>query len=624
MSGEDAAREVRRPWRESPLATRLGRRLLGWFLLLALLPLLASNVIGYLRSHQITEEVLEQSLEAVTQVQVLHVRNRIDRYLALLSAVAVGNEFLASGTRAAGGVAPSVMGGAATRPALDTYLQRQLLELADFSELILLGLEGEFVASTTPLEWSEEHPRRVEIAGPVEAFRGAVASDPPALRFSVSLTGIRGDHVGFLMGIVGPARLPSFFQIPEHVAGDIESLILDQEWRPLYVSHPHGPVDYSNPLETILAEMSLGTATNYQDRDGVKVIGRASEIPESSWIYLTEQPDAHALGALRQLRQASIYVAFAFALLVVGAAWFVSGGIVAPVHRLVDATRRLGAGDLKARVDPVTRDEIGALSLAFNEMASELAQSASRVKELHQREIERAQQLATVGELASGLAHEIKNPVMGISSGLDLVKRRVGDDPEVELLMEQLTQEVGRIERAIRDLLAFARPSDPQLGSVEANQVAESALRLVQPFAEQSGVFIDLRLVPELPPLLADGEMMRQALVNLLVNAVQATEPGGRIQISTGIEEENVRFRVEDTGRGISKDHLDRVFRPFFTTRHSGTGLGLSISREIIERHGGRLEVVSEEGQGTVFKVMLPFDPEVSDGDEDSVVRMST
>ena len=604
MPGEDALREEKRRWRESPLGTLLGRRLLGWFLLLALVPLLASIFIGFLRSHRIMEEVLEQSLDAVTEVQVQHVRNRVDRYLAFLGAVAVGNEFLASGARATRGDMVSGMEVAATRANVRVYLQRQLSELTDFSDLSLLGLEGELIASTTPLAWSSVDPTQVEIPQPVKILRGATESDSPGLQFAVPVTGIMGTHVGFLVGIVGPARLPALFQIPQHVAGEIESFILE-EWRPLYVSHAHGPVDYSIPVETPLKGMPLGTTARYRDRQGVRVVGKAARIPEFSWIYLTEQPDAHALGALRRLRQASIYLALVFALLVVGAAWFVSGGIVAPVRRLVDATRRLGAGDLEARVDPVTPDEIGVLSAAFNEMAAELAQSASEVQGLHQREIERAGQLASVGELASGIAHEIKNPLVGASSGLDLLDQKLDQNLPTDDLRKQIRSELGRMDRAVRDLLSFARPREPRVGWVAPGLLVDRVVGLVRPQAEAAGVRVEEAATTTLERIRVDPELLTQALVNLAMNGIQAMNPGGVLTITTEKRDDEILIRVSDTGKGIPAAEIEEVFRPFFTAKHRGTGLGLAITRTIVERHGGRLEVESTPGVGSCFTLFL-------------------
>jgi len=339
------------------------------------------------------------------------------------------------------------------------------------------------------------------------------------------------------------------------------------------------------------------------------VVGTVVAVPGLPWRYITEVPAADALAPLWFLRWLSGLLELLLLCLLVAAAWFVSRGMVAPIGRLVAATRRVAQGDLGARVRVRGTDEIGELGHAFNEMAAELAQASSRVQELHRREIERAQHLATVGELASGVAHEIKNPVVGISNGLDLVRRRVAHDPAVEPIMDEMSRQLARIESAVRDLLTFARPATPALAPADANEVVRRAARLVLPPAEHAGVTIDFRLAPALPELLLDEEQLRQALVNLLMNAVQATASGGRITLASRHQDGALEIEVRDTGRGITPDDLEHVFKPFFTTRHSGTGLGLSISREIVERHGGRIEVQSAVGRGSSFTIVLPVRP---------------
>jgi signal transduction histidine kinase len=284
----------------------------------------------------------------------------------------------------------------------------------------------------------------------------------------------------------------------------------------------------------------------------------------------------------------------------------VAGGIVAPVRRLVTATRQVGEGELNIRVPADSGDEIGELATAFNDMAVRLESASARVRELHQREIERAQQLATVGELASGVAHEIKNPLVGISNGLDLVRRRLHGDATLDPIMEEMTRQLKRIDGAVRDLLSYARPAAPSLTEVRPELLVPRATRLVQLAAERADVTLELQLAPDAPAVHADQELLTQALVNLLMNAVQATSAGGRITVAAQRDGQTLQLVVANTGCGISPDDLEHIFKPFFTTRHTGSGLGLSITRDIVERHGGRIEVQSVVGQGTSFTLLLP------------------
>jgi signal transduction histidine kinase len=321
---------------------------------------------------------------------------------------------------------------------------------------------------------------------------------------------------------------------------------------------------------------------------------------------IAEVPADEAFVALRRLGSLSLLLELLLVAILIGTAVVVSRSIVAPLSRLVHASRRVARGDLSVRVKDDAGDEIGELGHAFNEMTTALAETTSDVRELHQREIERASQLATVGELASGIAHEIKNPVVGVASGLDIVRRRAGTDATLLPIIDEMERQIRHVQDAIQELLTFARPATPALAPVSGNNLAERAIHLVQPTADKGGVRIEIRLDPSHASVLADAEMIHQALINLLMNAIEATPHGGRVDVYTRTSGDWIEIEITDTGRGIAPEHLESVFKPFFTTRHTGTGLGLSITREIIQRHGGTVALRSRLGEGTTVTIRLP------------------
>jgi signal transduction histidine kinase len=238
-------------------------------------------------------------------------------------------------------------------------------------------------------------------------------------------------------------------------------------------------------------------------------------------------------------------------------------------------------------------------------MSQELRASTRRIQELHDQEMRRAAQLASVGELASGIAHEIKNPVIGVMSGLDLLGKYAGTHPQVETLTGQMREQLGRIESAIRDLLSYARPKAPHRMWTDPNRLVDRVARLLAPQAEAAGVRIETRLSPSVPKVEVDPELMTQTLVNLALNGIQAMGPGGVLTFSTAPSGREVRLMVRDTGSGIPDDQIEQIFRPFYTTKHRGTGLGLAITRGIVERHGGRLTVESQVGTGSTFTILF-------------------
>ncbi len=586
---------------------KLGRRLLGWFLILSLVPLFASSLIGYLRSRSIIEGLVARYLAGIAEAQAVHVRDQIQEQLLLLEQSARPLRFEAVGNDTD-----------ATRAMLSSLLDDQ-----PWLEAVCILDRNGTIRSSAPLPPADLRvwlPTPVDAPErPVEVVPGAVPSEPPLVRLAVPL---EGDSVtaapGYLAALVIIRGGGQFLQIPEHVAGTVESFVLDSNGRPLFVSHPHGHVDYSVALATPLLGGTQGESVRYEDRLGITVIGTIVPVPDSDWLVITEAPVAMALEDLALLRRVSIALAVLFVAVVGLTSLFVAAQIVAPVRRLVEGARKIGGGDLDARVQVAGDDEIGTLGAAFNQMADDLAMTSAEIEKLHRKELERAGQLATVGELASGVAHELKNPVVSISSGLDLVTRRTGDDPTLAPIVTEMNRQLKRIEVAVRDLLAFARPREPSLSPTTSKHLLDRAVTLVQPAADAAGVLLTVDRDSELP-VVVDEEMITQVLVNLVVNAVQATDRNGEVRILAREAGDRVVVEVRDEGSGISPDRLAQIFKPFYTTKHRGTGLGLSISRGIAERHGGSITVDSTEGVGTVFYMTLPgfAEPRVQDRDPD-------
>jgi PAS domain S-box-containing protein len=238
-------------------------------------------------------------------------------------------------------------------------------------------------------------------------------------------------------------------------------------------------------------------------------------------------------------------------------------------------------------------------------------------------ELQRAAQLSIVGELAAGLAHEIKNPLAGIQGVVDiLIRRRDKNDPEREAL-EDMRHEVGRIDNTVRALLDRARPRLKSVRSTSLAEVVERAVNLARgqvANAASDGRFISIDFAPPADPLTVpvDPAQIEDAVLNLIINAIESTDSNGQVKIRIARSENNrdedderveAVIEVSDNGRGISEEDLTRIFNPFFTTRSEGTGLGLPAVRRIVRAHGGRVEVRSSPGAGSTFTIHLPFDP---------------
>jgi hypothetical protein len=278
-----------------------------------------------------------------------------------------------------------------------------------------------------------------------------------------------------------------------------------------------------------------------------------------------------------------------------------------PMLELQQKIALVQAGNLYVRVEFADRnDEIGDLGRHFNEMVQQLRESREEIERLHRTQVSRAEHLATLGEMAAGLAHEIRNPLAGIAGVMEIVGRDLpANSPAVEVLGE-VRHEVLHINRIVSELLEIARPKPPvyQLGNLVA--VAEHATLFARDQAAARKVTMEVVKEEPLPALEFDSGQIHQVLLNLLLNAVQACSEGGSVRVEFASDEKTVTVSVSDTGKGIPPAVLPNIFRPFFTTKGDGTGLGLSLARRIVEDHGGRLEATSELGKGSRFTLSLP------------------
>lgn len=281
-----------------------------------------------------------------------------------------------------------------------------------------------------------------------------------------------------------------------------------------------------------------------------------------------------------------------------------------PMVELQEKIARLGDGDLNVSVSFATRnDEIGDLGRNFNRMVKQLRESAEEIQRLHRTQMSRAEHLATLGELATGLAHEIRNPLAGIAGVIEIVGRDLPATSPARLVVKDVRQEIAQINRILTDLLQTARPHPPEVSRSDLNTTVEHAVMLARQQALSKPIKIELQKDPTLPEIEHDSDQIHQVLLNLLLNAIQAIDGAGTVHVELERHRDAAAIIVSDTGRGIPPEHLPNIFRPFYTTKGNGTGLGLSLARRIVEEHHGRIEVASIVGKGSKFVVLLPIQP---------------
>ena len=281
-----------------------------------------------------------------------------------------------------------------------------------------------------------------------------------------------------------------------------------------------------------------------------------------------------------------------------------------PMVELQDQMERVGEGDLTASVSFVKRnDEIGDLGRNFNLMVQQLRESREEIERLHRTQMSRAEHFATLGELATGLAHEIRNPLAGIAGVIEIVGRDLPASSPAKAVVKDVREEIAQINRILTDLLGTARARASEMRPSDLNTTVEHAVMLARQQVLSKPIQIEFTPAADLLEVEHDSDQMHQVLLNLLLNSVQAIEGSGLVRVALFAKDggDDAVITVSDTGRGIPPEHLQNIFRPFFTTKGNGTGLGLSLARRIIEEHHGRIEVASSSGKGTTFSVTLPL-----------------
>jgi signal transduction histidine kinase len=236
-----------------------------------------------------------------------------------------------------------------------------------------------------------------------------------------------------------------------------------------------------------------------------------------------------------------------------------------------------------------------------------LRESRKEIETMHRTQMSRAEHLATLGELATGLAHEIRNPLAGIAGVIEIIGRDLPATSPARDMVKDVRLEINQINRILSDLLETARPHPPRIMRSNLNTTVEHAVMLARQQVLSQPITIELVKAPDLPEVEHDSDRIHQVLLNLLLNAVQAMDGAGTVRVEIAAHGHSARVTVADTGRGIPEEHLAHIFRPFYTTRGNGTGLGLSLARRIVEDHNGRISVSSVVGQGSEFEVLLPF-----------------
>ncbi len=569
----------------------LGRQLLLLLLAFGAVPLAAAALVGYAVSRTIILGQAERALQELGRQQAVHVSTELTRERLILRTIV--------------GQLPSPDAVAAMAPeGIAARLAQSLPEDGVFDGLRLVTEAGDVVVSVALRNTAPHWPTRIPAAAWVEQSVAVHWEEDRAVAYVLAVPLGHPSSGTWLEGHVRASDFGRLFAIPTHIMGEVESAVLDRRGRPILVSHAHTASEFSVAMGLVGGEMPKQRRIRLEGAESLLV---AVEVPDTDWSFAAALPLATALAPLAGFRDAALLATTVLTLLIGATAVVATRTISTPLRQLASEARRFGHGEPYRPIQRSGTAEVRLLVDAFRQMADDLRQSRAEIDRLHERDMERAQQLATVGAMASGIAHEVRNPLTGVLGALELVLKEMARSEPTRPLLEEAQEQLRRIEGTTSQLLRYARPPELREVLVDPNSLVERAARVVEAQARTAGVAV--RIEPESNPVAVrvDPELTVQVLVNLMLNGIDAMEAGAELSVWLARRPPEIWMGVRDVGPGVPAGVRSEIFRPFYTTKSQGTGLGLPISQQIVERHGGRLWLEETPGGGATFVVALPL-----------------
>jgi signal transduction histidine kinase len=482
-------------------------------------------------------------------------------------------------------------------------LKDLVLDFPEFREVTLFDAAGSVLATSRLLQVRVKVPEgtvadRAEYVAPVNVDDDLLPTTAIAVRVTPA-----GGESGW---VVGEISLEELWRMVDRIRVGTSgyALVLAEDDRLIAHGKPDGKRLIATAVkvsgQTLAAKLrgSGETSDEYTDETGGDVMATAALVKDLNWTVIVEQPKAEAYAVTRELER-QLMLAIGLALLgtaIVG--WLWGRSFIRRIFALRRATHALAEGRMEERVPPSGADEIRELGDAFNAMADRLVEL--------QEDVRKQERQAMFGRIAAGLVHDLSHPVQNIVNNAKLVHRMFHDEEYRETFKNTVEREASVIKRVLEDLRNLARPIPLERFPVDVNRIVTEALETMQQHAETAGLTLRGDLTRADAYVEGDVFALGRVYRNLILNAIQATAPGGLIVVATDVLDDRVQVRVQDTGCGIPPDRLNAIFEDFVTTKRRGLGLGLAISKKIVEQLGGRISVTSEVGKGTTFVLDFP------------------
>jgi len=490
----------------------------------------------------------------------------------------------------------------------DRIVKNYVLQFREFREITL------FDEASAPIASSRVGPPRVQIPKSAPLTLGGVAMSPirvdddllPTTTFAIHLTRLN-QAAGWLVGefsLEEMWRMVDRIRIGDHgyamvvapngdllAHGDPDKKALVAQTRNM-LGHPLVHASSSAPHD------EAPVSREYVDEDGRSNLGVAARIAALGWTVIVEQPTREAYANAAAL-QRQLIVAISIVLLgMISIGYLFGRQFITPILTLQRATQTVAAGQLDARVDIRTGDEFSDLGDAFNTMANRLVELQENVK--------RQERQAMFGRIAAGLVHDLSHPIQNIGNSTRLLLRDDTDTEARDMFRRTIERELATLKRFMDDLRHLVKPKPIERFAMDVNGSVAEIVESMRGEGERVGVSVEASYAEG--PLVIEGDRFALGRVyrNLITNAIQATERGGRVAIATARAGDLVEIRVSDTGSGIPPERLSAIFDDFVTTKRRGLGLGLAISKRIVEQLDGTIEVESHVGRGTAFTLRFP------------------
>ncbi len=560
--------------------------------LAAVVPLIAYGIVSIVSLRRGTRQEVIQGNQNVATRAAEEIRRYVTTNAELLKALAA-----------------NLQDTTLTADQKDSVVKNYVLQLREFREITLFAEDGAVLATS-------------RIGRP----RVSVPADPRPLVDDVAMSDVHVDedllptalfaihlkHLGVPSGwLVGQFSLEQMWQTVDRVrigahgyamvvAANGELIAHGNPDKKTLVAQARNLSDH--PLVTALRKSTGASAqpvaSEYRDDAGRTVLGVAANMAPLGWTLIVEQPTQEAYANATVL-QGQLIVTISLALLLMISVGYLFGRqFIGPILTLQRGTNALAAGRLEERVDIRTGDEFAELGQAFNTMADKLIELQENVK--------RQERQAMFGRVAAGIVHDLSHPIQNIGNSMRLLLRDDMDPESRQEFHTTIERELTTLRRFMDDLRNVVRPKPVERFVMDVNASVKEIAEPMKAEGERHGITIDSQYAAG--PLLIEGDRFALGRVygNLLTNAIQATQPGGRVTISTSRVGNQVEITVADTGSGIPADRLGAIFEDFVTTKRRGLGLGLAISKRIVEQLDGTITVESEVGRGTSFTLRFP------------------